>query len=52
MQIKYNNNLIECIEKNDISGLIIEEKDGNLIIKNSKLKLDKIYYLYYLCKNL
>ena len=40
------NSLIEGIGNNNISGLKIENKDGNLIIKNTKLKLDKIYENY------
>lgn len=40
------NSIIEGIGENDISGLKIEKKDGNLTIKNTKLKLDKIYEDY------
>ena len=40
------NSLLEVIDKNDISGLKIEKKNQNLIVKNSKLKLDKIYEKY------
>lgn len=38
--------LLEVIGKKDISGLKIEKKKGDLIVKNSKLKLEKIYEDY------
>ena len=38
--------VIEAIGKNSISGLKIEKKNNDLIIKNTKLKLDKIYENY------
>ena len=41
---KYN--LLEAIGNNNISGLKIEKKNGDLIVKNSKLKLEKIYENY------
>ena len=40
------NSLIEVLGKKEISGLKIEKKNGNLIIKNNKLKLEKIYENY------
>ena len=40
------NSLIEVLGKKKISGLKIEKKNGNLIIKNNKLKLEKIYENY------
>ena len=39
-------NLIEAIGENSISGLRMEKKNGDLIIRNTKLKLDKIYENY------
>ena len=42
-----NENTLEVVEKNDISGLRIENKDGDLIIKSNKLKLSKIYEDYH-----
>lgn len=38
--------LLETIGKSDISGLKIEKKNGDLIIKNGELKLTKIYEDY------
>ena len=38
--------LLEVLGKKDISGLKIEKKNGDLIIKNNKLKLEKIYADY------
>lgn len=38
--------LLEVTGKNDISGLRIEKRKGDLIVKNSKLKLEKIYQDY------
>ena len=38
--------VLEVIGKKDISGLKIEKKNGDLIVKNTKLKLDKIYTDY------
>ena len=38
--------LLEVTGENDISGLKIEKKKGDLIVKNSKLKLEKIYQDY------
>ena len=39
-------NLLEAIGNNNISGLKIEKKNEDLIVKNSKLKLEKIYENY------
>ena len=38
--------LIEVTKNKDISGLKIEKKNGDLIIANNKLKLEKIYENY------
>ena len=38
--------LLEVTGENNISGLRIEKKKGDLIVKNSKLKLEKIYQDY------
>ena len=48
MKIKEDgkNNFLEVIGKKDVSGLLIENKNGNLVIKNSKLKLEKLYENY------
>lgn len=40
------NCLIEAVGENSISGLRIQKKNGDLTIKNTKLKLDKIYENY------
>ena len=40
------NSLLEAIGENSISGLKIEKKNGDLTVKNTKLKLDKIYENY------
>ncbi|MCI8308953.1 MAG: hypothetical protein HFJ45_01775 [Clostridia bacterium] len=37
---------LEVMSKSDISGLIIEESKDKLIIRNTKLKLEKIYENY------
>ena len=42
----HQESLIEAVGESNISGLRIEKKNGNLIIKNTKLKLDKIYENY------
>lgn len=41
-----NHSLIQVVSENSISGLSIEKKNGDLLIKNSKLKLEKIYKDY------
>ena len=48
LKIKENgeNYFIEAVGENEISGLKIEKKDKDLIVKNAKLKLDKIYENY------
>ena len=43
---KDDESLMEVCGKNNISGLRIQKKNGDLIIKNTKLKLDKIYENY------
>ena len=40
------NSSIEAVDNKNISGLRIEKKNNDLIIKNSKLKLNKIYENY------
>ena len=39
-------NRLEVIGEDNISGLIIEKKDKDLIVKNAKLKLEKLYENY------
>lgn len=41
-----NKSYLEVISEGDISGLIIENNNDKLIIKNSKLNLEKIYENY------
>ena len=40
------NNYLEVTGNKDVSSLLIENKNGNLVIKNSKLKLEKLYENY------
>ena len=49
LEIKENGkeySLVEIDSDKDISGLKIEKKNGDLIVKNNKLKLEKIYENY------